>query len=288
MIKNLFNISDLSKKDILEIINVKHDNKVLTNKNIGMIFEKYSTRTRLSFAVAISNLGGDRVDVKFDELNFSRGESFEDTFKTMNCYLDGLVYRTSKHDNLINASKHFTKPIVNALSDLSHPCQILSDFYTLINHFKKTGLNILWMGDMNNVCFSLVELATIFEELNLFICTHEKISDQLQWMLSKNTNIEYNLKNINMDSIDCVMTDVYISMNDDKESLDKEQLLKNYIVDTELMNQTNKKCIFMHCLPAKIGSEVSKEVIEGDKSIVWKQAKNRMLLQKKLLQCISW
>ena len=144
------------------------------------------------------------------------------------------------------------------------------------------------MGDMNNVCFSLVELATIFEELNLFICTHEKISDQLQWMLSKNTNIEYNLKNINMDSIDCVMTDVYISMNDDKESLDKEQLLKNYIVDTELMNQTNKKCIFMHCLPAKIGSEVSKEVIEGDKSIVWKQAKNRMLLQKKLLQCISW
>ena len=288
MIKNLFNISDLSKKDILEIINVKHDNKVLTNKNIGMIFEKYSTRTRLSFAVAISNLGGDRVDVKFDELNFSRGESFEDTFKTMNCYLDGLVYRTSKHDNLINASKHFTKPIVNALSDLSHPCQILSDFYTLINHFKKTGLNILWMGDMNNVCFSLVELATIFEELNLFICTHEKISDQLQWMLSKNTKIEYNLKNINMDSIDCVMTDVYISMNDDKESLDKEQLLKNYIVDTELMNQTNKKCIFMHCLPAKIGSEVSKEVIEGDKSIVWKQAKNRMLLQKKLLQCISW
>ena len=91
-----------------------------------------------------------------------------------------------------------------------------------------------------------------------------------------------------MDTIDCVMTDVYISMNDGKESLNKEQLLKNYIVDIELMNQTNEECIFMHCLPAKIGSEVSKEVIEGNKSIVWKQAKNRMILQKKLLQCINW
>ena len=92
-----------------------------------MIFENYSTRTRLSFAVAISSLGGERIDLKFEELNYSRGESFEDTFKTMNCYLDGLVYRTSNHDNLIHASKYFTKPIINALSDISHPCQFLSD-----------------------------------------------------------------------------------------------------------------------------------------------------------------
>ena len=288
MIKNLFNISDLSKSQILEIVNYDKSSKILTDKCIGMIFENYSTRTRLSFAVAISNLGGERIDLKFEELNFSRGESFADTFKTMNCYLDGLIYRTATHDNLINASKYFTKPIINALSDISHPCQILSDFYTLNNIFKKKELNILWMGDMNNVCFSLVELAAIFKELKLFICTHEKISNQFQWKLSNNTYIEHNLKNINMDTIDCVMTDVYISMNDGKESLNKEQLLKNYIVDIELMNQTNEECIFMHCLPAKIGSEVSKEVIEGNKSIVWKQAKNRMILQKKLLQCINW
>ena len=137
MIKNIFNISDLSKNEILEIINFDKSIKTLIDKNIGMIFENYSTRTRLSFAVAISPLGGERIDLKFEELNFSRGESFEDTFKTMNCYLDGLIYRTSNHDNLINASKYFTKPIVNALSNISHPCQILSDYYTLLNHFKK-------------------------------------------------------------------------------------------------------------------------------------------------------
>lgn len=288
MIKNLFNISDLSKKEILEIISVENDNKVLTNKNLGMIFEKYSTRTRLSFAVAISNLGGERIDIKFDELNFSRGESFADTFKTMNCYLDGLIYRTSNHDNLINASKYFKKPIINAMSDISHPCQILSDFYTLTNHFKKKELNILWTGDMNNVCFSLVELATIFEELNLYIYTHEKISSKVNWKYKKNIILEHNFKNINLDTIDCVMTDVFISMNDNEENHNKELYLKNFIVDSKLMNQTNKNCIFMHCLPAKIGSEVSKEVIEGQKSIVWQQAQNRMILQKKLLQCISW
>ena len=288
MIKNLFNISDLSRDQILEIVNYDKSTKILTDKNIGMLFENYSTRTRLSFAVAISNLGGERIDLKFEDLNFSRGESFEDTFKTMNCYLDGLIYRTTNHNNLINASKHFTKPIINALSDISHPCQILSDFYTLINYFNKKELNILWMGDMNNVCFSLVELSLIFEELNLFICTHEKISSKFQWKFSKNTYLEHNLKNINLDKIDCVMTDVYISMNDSKDNLHKERYLKNYVVDSLLMNQTNEKCIFMHCLPAKIGSEVSKDVIEGKKSIVWKQAQNRMILQKKLLQCISW
>ncbi len=288
MIKNIFNISDLSKNEILEIINFDKSIKTLIDKNIGMIFENYSTRTRLSFAVAISSLGGERIDLKFEELNFSRGESFEDTFKTMNCYLDGLVYRTSNHDNLIHASKYFTKPIINALSDISHPCQILSDYYTLFNHFKKKELNILWMGDMNNVCYSLVELATIFDELNLYICTHQKISSKLNWKISKNTYIEHNLNNINLDKVDCVMTDVYVSMNDGKEDIYKEKYLKNYIVDSKLMSQTDQKCIFMHCLPAKIGSEVSKDVIEGNKSIVWKQAKNRMILQKKLLQCINW
>lgn len=288
MIKNLFNISDLNKSNILKIINLKETKQVLSNKTIGMIFEKHSTRTRLSFAVAISNLGGEKIDLKFEELNFSRGESFDDTFKTINCYLDGLIYRTSNHNNLINASKYFTKPIINALSDISHPCQILSDFFTLVSHFKKTEINILWMGDMNNVCFSFVELANIFEEVNLFICTPEKISNQKGWKISKNIHIENNIKNLDLDTFDCVMTDVFLSMNDKNEGTDKEHYLKDYIVDSVLMNQTNDSCIFMHCLPAKIGSEVTKDVIESKKSFVWTQAKNRMVLQKKLLQCIDW
>ena len=125
MNKNFFNISDLTKENIFEIIDGKDNHIDLKNKNIGLIFEKYSTRTRLSFTVGISNLGGNPVDIKFSELNISRDESFEDTFRAIDCYLDGLVFRTNDHKKLINASQFFKKPIINALSDHSHPCQIL-------------------------------------------------------------------------------------------------------------------------------------------------------------------
>lgn len=287
-LKKLLNISDLSKENIIQIINKKSDQKILENKSIGMIFEKYSTRTRLSFAVAISQLGGQKIDIKFEELNISRDESFEDTFKTMSCYLDGLIYRTSDHLKLIKASKYFGKPIINALSDISHPCQILSDLYTLNSHFKNLNLNILWVGDMNNVCFSLVELCNIFFEIKLTILTPNQISSTKNWILNKNINITPDKKTIDFKNINCVMTDVFISMNDHKDNIEKETLLKDYQVDNSFMNKTNDNCLFMHCLPAKIGSEVTKDVIEGNKSIVWKQAKNRMIFQKKLLQCIDW
>jgi ornithine carbamoyltransferase len=285
---NFLNISDLSSQNLRKILDIETNNSnFLKNKSIGMIFEKYSTRTRLSFNVGISQLGGNSVDIKFEELNISREESFEDTFKAMNCYLDGLVYRTSDHSKLINASKYFKRPIINALSDLSHPCQALSDLYTLKESFNSLDVSVLWIGDMNNVCFSLLEVANLIEEFKLTICSPREISDNLKWNTNSNINIVNKLSDIDLNSIQCVMTDVFISMND-QENEAKVNLLKDYIVNDDLMAKTSKDSIFMHCLPAKVGFEVSKSVFESSKSIVWRQAYNRMIAQKKLLQFINW
>ena len=285
---NFLNISDLSSQNLRDILNIEINNSnFLKNKSIGMIFEKYSTRTRLSFNVGISQLGGNSVDIKFEELNISREESFEDTFKAMNCYLDGLVYRTSDHNRLIRASKHFNKPIINALSDLSHPCQALSDLYTLKEKFGSLDVNVLWVGDMNNVCFSLVEVANLIDEFKLTICSPKEISEKLKWKTNNNINIVNKISDIDLSSIQCVMTDVFISMND-QENVSKVNLLKDYIVNDDLIAKTNKDSVFMHCLPAKVGFEVSKSVFESSKSIVWRQAHNRMIAQKKLLQFIKF
>ena len=285
MNKNFFNISDLTKENIFEIIDGKDNHIDLKNKNIGLIFEKYSTRTRLSFTVGISNLGGNPVDIKFSELNISRDESFEDTFRAIDCYLDGLVFRTNDHKKLINASQFFKKPIINALSDHSHPCQILSDLLTLKEYFGSLECRILWIGDMNNVCFSLVEAAKLIEELNLVICTPKYISKGIDWEMSPNTKIVNSTDDIDLKSVSCVMTDVFISMNDE-DNEDKISLLKPYCVTSELMAKTASDSIFMHCLPAKVGLEVSEEVFRSPKSIVWRQAYNRMIAQQKLLQFI--
>ena len=286
--KNFLNISDLNSQNLRDILNIDSTNlNFLKNKSIGMIFEKYSTRTRLSFNVGISQLGGNSVDIKFEDLNISRDESFEDTFRAMSCYLDGLVYRTADHNKLMKASNYFDKPIINALSDISHPCQALSDLYTLKEFFNSLNISVLWMGDMNNVCFSLVEVANLIEEFKFTICTPKEISENIKWNTNSNINIINKISDIDLSSIQCVMTDVFISMND-QDNQSKVNLLKNYIVNDDLISKTNKNSIFMHCLPAKVGFEVTKSVFESSKSIVWRQAFNRMIAQKKLLQFITW
>ena len=203
----------------------------------------------------------------------------------MNCYLDGLVFRTTNHRKLVEASKYFEKPIINALSDISHPCQILSDLLTLKEKFGSLNINILWMGDMNNVTYSLVEATNLIDEINLNICTPEQISSSINWMMNSNIEVVSSLESVDLGKINCVMTDVFISMND-KDSEEKISLLKPYCVTSELMSKTASDSIFMHCLPAKVGLEVSEEVFRSSKSIVWRQAYNRMIAQQKLLQFI--
>ena len=285
MLSAFFNISDLNRKQLTEIMSINNDSNVLNNKNIGLIFEKYSTRTRLSFKVGINQLEGNSIDIRYEELNISREESFEDTFKAFSCYLDGLVFRTTSHQKLINASKYFNKPIINALSEKSHPCQILSDLLTLKEVFGSYEITILWMGDMNNVCYSLVEAANLIEEINLIICTPISIAEEKDWIMNSNVLIVNDIKDINLKKVNCVMTDVFVSMND-IDNQKKVSLLSSFCVDINLISKTASNSVFMHCLPAKVGYEVSEEVFKGPKSIVWKQAYNRMVAQKKLLQFI--
>ena len=290
--KNLLNISDLSNDDfdtILSLANSINPNieDCLKNKNIGLIFEKNSTRTRLSFQVGINQLHGKYIDIKLDELNLQRVESFEDTFEVMSCYLDALVFRTSNHQKLVLASKFFKKPIINALSDISHPCQAISDIFTLKEHFQKDdGFKIVWCGDLNNVLFSLLESMKFLKSSKIDIFTDRKIYENNHHNFPKEENISYHfeLNDKILESADCVMTDVFNSMND-KE--DKEAVLKKFMVNQELIKKTPDSAVFMHCLPAKIGSEVSNDVIKGPKSIVLKQAKNRMVAQRGIMKWLE-
>jgi len=283
--KSFLNISDFSKEELLNIININPSSNVLNNKSIGLIFEKPSTRTRLSFSVAISQLGGNKIDLKFEELNISRQESFEDTFKALNCYLDGIIYRTADHNRLTESLYFFDKPIINALSDISHPCQILGDLVTLKEHFGDLSLNLLWLGDMNNVCFSLVEAVNLINEIKLTICSPIEISTKNNWKINPNIKIVNDLNEIYFDDLHCIMTDVFISMNDENSD-EKIDILKPYCVDESLFEKMPQNSVFMHCLPAKVGYEVSEEVFRGPRSIVWRQAYNRMIAQKKLLHFI--
>ena len=290
--KNLLNISDLSKDDFNSILSFASSIKpniedCLKNKNIGLIFEKNSTRTRLSFQVGINQLQGKYIDIKLEELNLQRVESFEDTFEVMSLYLDALVFRTTSHEKLKLASKYFKKPIINALSDISHPCQAISDIYTLKEHFKKEDdFKIVWCGDLNNVLFSLLESMTYLTSSKIDIFTDKKIYEKNYENFLNLDNISYHFEIDDkiLGSADCVMTDVFNSMND-KE--DKETLLKKFKVDQELMKKTSEKAVFMHCLPAKIDSEVSNDVLKGSKSIVLKQAKNRLVAQRGIMKWLE-
>ena len=290
--KNLLNISDLSKDDFNSILSFASSIKpntenCLKNKNIGLIFEKNSTRTRLSFQVGINQLQGKYIDIKLEELNLQRVESFEDTFEIMSCYLDALVFRTTNHEKLKLASKYFKKPIINALSDISHPCQAISDIYTLKEHFQKEdGFKIVWCGDLNNVLFSLLESMKYLTSSKIDIFTDKIIYEKNYENFLNLDNISYHFEidEKTIRSADCVMTDVFNSMNDKD---DKEALLKRFMVDQELMKKTSDTAVFMHCLPAKIGSEVSNDVIKGPKSIVLKQAKNRMVAQRGIMKWLE-
>lgn len=286
--KNLINISDLKKKDINEIIKFDKTNHlskfkdILRGKSIGLIFEKFSTRTRVSFKVAINQMGGSPIDINFNELNFQRNESFEDTFKTLSLYLDGIVYRTSDHNKIELASQIFNKPVINALSDISHPCQILSDLFTLKEHFGKiNNLTITWLGDTNNVLFSLIEACILLNNFNLNIFTDKNIYKKFVYPKHKKVNFFFNIDNKILSKTDCIMTDVFFSMND-KHS--KKNFLKKFQVNENIMSMCKSDTVFMHCLPANIDEEVTKKVFNSINSIVWKQAENRMYIQKNILK----
>ena len=280
MSRSLISISDFNNIDlesILESTSLFKNNKVSSKhegKCIGLLFEKFSTRTRLSFEVAISRLGAYPIYINKSDTQISRGESIEETAKMFSLYLDALVYRTSSHKDLEDFNKFSDIPVINALSDLEHPTQIISDIFSILDTHPNCestkdlkDLKIVYIGDGNNIANSLSLVADIMK-LNLTICTPlgYEPKDKKYWI--------DNPKKALADA-DVVYTDVWTSMGSEGEELKRIKDFENYQINSESIRLANKDYSFMHCLPAHIGEEVTKDIIESSNSIVYQQAENK-------------
>ena len=304
--KNFLNISDLSSEELRLIIDEAKSRKInrknfnksacdidkpFEGKSMVMIFEKPSTRTRISFDIAIKQLGGSSIILNPEGIHYGKGdESIKDTSKVLSEYSDIIMIRTSNHKNLEEFAKYSSVPIINGLSEQSHPCQIMSDILTF-EEFKGDikGKTIAWLGDgNNNMSNSLIEAASKFD-FKLNIGCPKKYSPNkeiIKWANKNKANIEI-IKDPKkaIKDVDCVMTDKWVSMNDKVNKKLKKKILKNYQVNKKLMSYAKNDAIFMHCLPVGRGEEVTDEIIDGDKSVVWKQALNRVHAQKCI---ITW
>lgn len=292
--KDLLTGDEISSKEFLKLIDfsikLKKQNKtgeekpLLKNKTLAMIFEKPSTRTRVSFEAGISQLGGHAVNLSSNQMQYSRGESAEDTAKTLSCYVDAIVARVYEHDFIEELAKHSTIPVINGLSNSYHPCQTLADLMTIKEHKKKfKDLKIAWIGDGNNVCNSLI-FGCSKTQIKISIATpkgFEPNSDVVK-KASKYTTIDLTTDpELAVRDADVVMTDTFVSIHDSDAK--SKKFLPTFQVNESLMNKAKDNVIFMHCLPAKRGYEVTNSVIDGSQSVVWDEAENRLHTQKALL-----
>ena len=307
--KNFINISDLSSNELRSIIeeakNRKSNrtnlnksspdkDKPFDGKSMAMIFEKPSTRTRMSFEIAVKQLGGSCITLNPEVIHYGKGdESLKDTAKVLSEYVDIVMLRTSLHKNLEEFGKYLKIPIINGLSDSSHPCQIMSDILT----FEETkgiikNKVISWLGDgNNNMSNSLIEAAGKFGFQLKIGCPSQYMPNKkiLKWAKKNKVNLLITKKPEEaVKNSDCVMTDKWISMNDKVNKKLKKKHLKKYQVNKKLMKKAKSDAIFMHCLPVGRGEEVTDEVIDGDQSVVWRQALNRVHAQKSIINwCFS-
>ena len=303
--KNFINISDHSSSDLRAIIDeaktrklsrkgfnksAPDDDKPFEGKSMAMIFEKPSTRTRMSFDIAAKQLGGSSIILNPDGIHYGKGdETLKDTAKVLTEYVDIVMLRTSSHKNLEEFGKHLDIPIINGLSDKSHPCQIMSDILTYEeSNGPITGKTVSWLGDGdNNMSNSLIEAAGKFK-FNLRIGCPKKYAPGkkiLGWAKKNKVNLLITQKpDEAVKNSDCVMTDKWVSMNDKVNKKTKKKVLKPFQVNKKLMKKANSNAIFMHCLPVGRGEEVTDEVIDGKQSVVWRQALNRVHAQKSIIK----
>ena len=259
-------------------------NETLKNKTLAMIFDKSSTRTRVSFEAGMTQLGGQSLFLSEKDIQLGRGEPITDSAIVISSMVDAIMLRMSSHEDIVEFSKHSSKPVINALSDESHPCQILADLMTYQEHKGSIkGKKIAWIGDGCNVCQTYMQAAAIFD-FNLSIATPPGYGPSDDFIEKYNTNISY-FENPNdaCRGADIIVTDVWTSMGQELEIKQREAAFKGFQVDQKLMSQAKDDAIFMHCLPAYRGKEVSAEVIDGEQSVVWSEAENRLHVQKSLL-----
>ena len=261
--------------------------KSLENKILAMIFEKSSTRTRVSFEAAMAQLGGHAIFLSNKDSQSGRGETIEDSARVLSQMVDAIMIRTSAHRNLERLAKYATVPIINGLTDLCHPCQLLADMLT---YWEKRGdikgRSVAWIGDGNNVCYSYINAASLLD-FQLTIASPKgyriddaqlpKIEPLVRWVDDPYVAVK---------DADLVVTDVWASMGQETERQQRLQDFQNYRVSEKLMAQAKSDALFMHCLPAHRGEEVDAEVIDGAQSVVWEEAGNRLHAQKALLELL--
>ncbi len=291
--KHFIDINSFKKKEIDEIIslakkikkNPKKYSSSCKDKTLGLIFEKQSLRTRLSFNVGMQKLGGSVLELKSKDIGFdNKREKAEDALNVLSQYIDCIMIRNNNHKQIVNLSKENILPIINGLTEYSHPCQILGDFLTLQEHLKSIkNANIAWIGDYNNVLRSLIHLQNIYNfKLNLIIPKEIFKNYKKEFQQYKNKNLNHFFDPIlGTKYSNCIMTDVWVSMGEKNKN--KKKYFKNYTVDKKIISNAKNNVIFMHCLPAKRGQEVTSEVLDGKNSVVLMQAKNRMYVQQAIL-----
>ena len=297
MKKDLLSILDLSAVELDEIIseaiNLKmlrregRPHEFLKGKSLAMVFEKASTRTRISFETGMYELGGHALFLNPQDLQIGRGEEIRDTARVMSRYVDGVMIRAYRHENIEEFARNSDVPIINGLSDREHPCQIIADILTIKEHFGTlTGLKVAWIGDGNNVCNSFM-LASALAGYEISVTSPERFqprSEIVQRALSRGGKVSI-VRNPEeaARNADVVVTDTWVSMGEEAEKTTRLKEFQGYTVTGALMRKASPDAIFMHCLPAHRNQEVADEVIEGPQSLVFDEAENRLHAQKALL-----
>ena len=290
--KHFLNFENFSKQDLVHIIDraieiksKSETSNIFDKKTLGLIFQKPSTRTRVSFEVAMNKLGGNTIFLSSSELQMSRGEPIPDTSKVLSSMVDAIVIRNDNHEELKLFSENSAVPVINGLTDLFHPCQILADLMTFKEKNEGEILKkVCWIGDGNNVCNSYIEAASIFDfEISIFC---PKGCEPYQPLLNSARNFITlaSSKNEALEKAQIVTTDVWTSMNNESSSNERRKTFKNFFVEEEDMSLADDNAIFLHCLPAHRGEEISFTMLDHAQSMVWDQAENRLHAQQSLLE----
>lgn len=299
--KHLLCLKDLQHEDFTDIFKLSSalkqqlkkgsEHRHLEGKTLGMIFEKSSTRTRVSFETGMYQLGGNAIFLSPNDLQLGRGESISDTVKVLSRYLDGIMIRTFSQKDVEDLACHGTIPVINGLTDLYHPCQVLADLFTLIEHKGGLrGIRLAYVGDGNNMLHSLlygcsktgVDLSIATPEG--YDCLNEVMEEALN--IAKSTGSSISVSRNPLEAVkdaDAVYTDTWISMGMEDEKAKRMNAFKGFTVDRDLFSHAKPDAVFLHCLPAYRGFEVTEDVIDGSGSVVFDEAENRLHVQKAVM-----
>jgi ornithine carbamoyltransferase len=297
MMKSFISILDINQEELTQLLADAHELKrqknhgiphlLLSGRTLAMIFEKSSTRTHISFEVGMNELGGHALFLNARDMQIWRGEEIRDTARAASRYVSAMMIRAYKHSTIEEFAKFATIPVINGLSDMEHPCQLLADIMTMQEHFGSTqDLKVAWVGDGNNVCNSLI-LSTVLTGLDVTVSTpkgYEPAPDYVKKARNLGGNVTLVREpEMAVKDAEVIITDTWISMGDENERDERMKLFGDYTVDADLMKLASPDARVLHCLPAHRGEEITDEVMEGGQSLVWDEAENRLHAQKALL-----